>query len=179
MKTISQIAKEIGVTKQAVHQKIKKEPLSSSLRQFTSTVVNTLMIDVDGEMLIKSTFHNKTVKMVDGVDVNEPSTNRQRVDGFIDDVDDKKMIKSVFDSEIIKLLQDNILILQEQLKIKDKQIEELTATVRIQSESINAVHHNQLAETIIDGQANSSLSKNSAKKKPISFWQFWKKSKNI
>ena len=175
MKTISQIAKEIGVTKQAVHQKIKKEPLSSSLRQFTSTVVNTLMIDVDGEMLIKSAFSIKTVNQIDGVDINEPSTNRQRVDGLVDDIDDKKIIKSVFDSEIINLLQDNILILQEQLKTKDKQIEDLTATVRIQAESINAVHHNQLAETIIDGQANASSSENNTKKKRRPIWQFWKK----
>jgi len=32
------------------------------------------------------------------------------------------------------------------------QIQELTLIVRIQAESINAVHKNELAETIIDGQ---------------------------
>jgi uncharacterized protein YegL len=40
-----------------------------------------------------------------------------------------------------------------QLEIKDKQIEELTATIKILSESINAAHHNELAETIIDSQS--------------------------
>jgi predicted transcriptional regulator len=34
-KTIKQIADEVGVTKQAVHQKMKKEPLSTSLQSLT------------------------------------------------------------------------------------------------------------------------------------------------
>lgn len=37
-KSIKQIADEIGVSKQAVFKKIKREPLSTSLKQFISTV---------------------------------------------------------------------------------------------------------------------------------------------
>jgi hypothetical protein len=40
-------------------------------------------------------------------------------------------------------------MLQKELDVKNKQIEELTATVRIQAESINALNHNKLAETIM------------------------------
>jgi hypothetical protein len=59
-----------------------------------------------------------------------------------------------------------------QLEVKDKQIDELTATIKILSESIKAAHHNELAETIIDSQ--SSLT--SPKKK--SFWnRIFKKNK--
>jgi len=155
MKTILQIATEIGVTKQAVFYRMKRPPLSNALQSLTTKENGVLMVSFDGETLIKSAFHIETVK---SFVVKEPSKEN-----------------TFFDGEIIKLLQDNILILQEQLKIKDKQIEELTATVRIQAESMNAVHHNQLAETIIDGQANVSSSENSTKKKRRPVWQFWKK----
>ena len=52
MKTIRQIADEIGVSKQAVFKKIKREPLSTSLQGLTATVDGRLMVEVDGEKLI-------------------------------------------------------------------------------------------------------------------------------
>jgi len=55
-KTIPQIAEEIGVSRQAVNQKIKQEPLSTSLRKFTSTIGKVVYIDDDGQELIKSAF---------------------------------------------------------------------------------------------------------------------------
>ena len=59
MKTIAKIATEIGVSKQAVHKKIKQEPLSTSLQGLTTTKGNTIYVEVDGENLIKTAF-NKT-----------------------------------------------------------------------------------------------------------------------
>ena len=61
LKTIKEIADEIGVSKQAVWQKIKKES-SIDLRQFTSKKGNTVYVDVDGQKAIKSAFFNKTSK---------------------------------------------------------------------------------------------------------------------
>jgi len=61
-----------------------------------------------------------------------------------------------------------ILMLQKELEVKNKQIEELTATIRIQAESINAANKNELAETIIDG---GKLIEGKSKKG----WQFWKR----
>jgi transcriptional regulator with XRE-family HTH domain len=55
-KTIKQIADEIGVTKQAVHQKRKGKELSTALQPFTTTVDGVVYISVDGEKLIKSAF---------------------------------------------------------------------------------------------------------------------------
>ena len=52
----------MGVSKQAVHTKIKKEPLKSALCDKMETIDNALHINVDGERLIKSAFN---VKMVD------------------------------------------------------------------------------------------------------------------
>jgi len=59
LKTIKELADEIGVSKQAVWQKIKKES-SIDLRQFTSKKGNTVYVDVDGQKVIKNAFFNKT-----------------------------------------------------------------------------------------------------------------------
>ena len=72
LKTIKEIADEIGVSKQAVWQKIKKES-SIDLRQFTSKKGNTVYVDVDGQKVIKSAFFNKT------------STKKRQQKIFVDD----------------------------------------------------------------------------------------------
>ena len=132
MKTIKQIADEIGVSKQAVFYRIKKPPLSNALQSLTAKIDGVLMVYFDGEILIKQAFSENTAK---AFGVKEPSKENES-----------------FDGEIIRLLQDNIVVLQEQLEVKDRQIAELTATVRSQAESINADRHNELAGTIIDGK---------------------------
>lgn len=72
LKTIKEIADEIGVSKQAVWQKIKKES-SIDLRQFTSKKGNTVYVDVDGQKFIKNAFFNKT------------STKKRQQKVFVDD----------------------------------------------------------------------------------------------
>lgn len=72
LKTIKEIADEIGVSKQAVWQKIKKES-SIDLRQFTSKKGNTVYVDVDGQKAIKSSFFKKT------------STKKRQQKVFVDD----------------------------------------------------------------------------------------------
>jgi hypothetical protein len=65
-KTIKQIAEELGVTKQAVHQKRKSKGLSTALQPFTTTVDGIVYISVDGEKLIKQAFSDIDRKQVDG-----------------------------------------------------------------------------------------------------------------
>lgn len=60
MKTIAEIASEIGVSRQAVYKKIKQEPLLSSLRPFTVNRDNVTYIESDGEKLIKLAFGKVT-----------------------------------------------------------------------------------------------------------------------
>ena len=72
LKTIKELAGEIGVSKQAVWQKIKKES-SIELRQFTSKKGNTVYVDVDGQKVIKNAFFNKT------------STKKRQQKVFVDD----------------------------------------------------------------------------------------------
>ena len=55
-KTTKEIAEEIGVSKQAVFKKMKREPLSTGLQGLTTTVDGRLIVSVDGEKLIKQAF---------------------------------------------------------------------------------------------------------------------------
>jgi len=122
MKTIKQIADELGVSKQAVHQKIKREPLSSKMKLFTSTVDNVIYIDDNGELLIKAAF------------IKPPSTVDGSVVGLL--------------RENLVVLQAQLSEKDKQLSEKDKQIAALTETVKSQAQSINADRHTNLAETL-------------------------------
>lgn len=92
IKTIREIAEEIGVSKQAVFKKINRQPLSTELIGLTSAVDGRLMVSVDGEKLIKQAFCAENVG-----DNRQPSTvNRQpksstinQVDGEVDGLEEK------------------------------------------------------------------------------------------
>lgn len=120
MKTIRQIADELGVSKQAVFKKIKREPLSTSLQGLTSTVDGRLMVSVDGENLIKSAFLPLA-----------PSTSRQPVDGVVDGA-------STEVDGVISVLQATVDTLQEQLEVKDRQLEQQAQTITQLTEALVA-----------------------------------------
>lgn len=121
MKTIREIADEIGVSKQAVFKKIKREPLSTSLRGLTSTVDGRLTVSVDGEKLIKQAFSQ-----------DAPSTNHQPVDGVVDGQVDGPV------DGMIAVLQATIDTLQGQLEVKDRQIEQQAQTITRLSDALVA-----------------------------------------
>ena len=124
MKTIREIADEIGVSKQAVFKKIKREPLSTSLQGLTSTVDGRLTVSVDGEKLIKQAFSAGT-----------PSTNHQPVDGQVDGPVDG----------LIAVLQATIDTLQGQLEVKDRQIEQQAQTITRLSDALAAAQQTAAA----------------------------------
>jgi len=116
MKTIRQIAEEIGVSKQAIFYRIKKPPLSYALQSFASKENGVLTISFDGEKLIKQAFFNNDT-------VKQPSKEN-----------------ALFDDAIVNILCNTVDCLKAQLETKDrqlyekdKQIIELTATIRIQA----------------------------------------------
>ena len=139
MKTIRQIADEIGISKQAIYNKIKKEPLSSALQPFISTLDRTLQVDVDGEKLIKSAFNKES----------QSTQSSKPVDGI--------------SQQFIQSLQAQIETLTKQLDVKDEQILKLTDINKHLSESISTDRKNELAGTIIDGQKQFTDSKSKKK----------------
>lgn len=110
MKTIKQIADELGVSKQAVHQKRKKEPLSTDLQPFTETVDGVIYISVDGENLIKQAFSR-----------GDPSTH-------VDGVSDNKF--TPVDGQLSNEFSAIFEVLQKQLDIKDRQIDEQQKSIK-------------------------------------------------
>ena len=147
MKTIRQIADEIGVSKQAVFKKIKREPLSTSLQGLTATVDGRLMVEVDGEKLIKQAFSEIT-----------PSTTDNQLPGAVDGASTKNAEKTVEVDGVISVLQATIDTLQGQLEVKDRQIAKLTeALVAAQqtAAAAQALHAGTIQQQLLTGEAGA------------------------
>ena len=134
MKTVAQIAREIGVSKQAVHNKIRKEPLKSNLQGLTETIDNALQINLDGERLIKLEFINKlSINQIDElVNTTDEVTNK---------IDEEP-------TDIIKVLQEQIATLNAQNEDLRKQLNDERTHSREQADKILqlAEHGQKLAE---------------------------------
>lgn len=96
MKTIKQIADEIGVSKQAIRNKIAKLGLQNSLRKNA----NQYMIDNQQERLIVRDFYDKA----QSENLNQSQSESQTT---------------------LQFLEQEIMFLREQLKEKDEQLERL------------------------------------------------------
>ena len=147
MKTIKQIADEIGVSKQAVRNQIANLGLQSSLRKNG----NQFAIDEHQETLILHAFYETS-----------QSENAKQSQSIT-----KTTLRLLEDENTF--LKEQITIKDKQIEIKDRQIEELTITIRIQSESINADRKNELAGTLIKGQRKLLDGE-----RPKAWWQFWR-----
>lgn len=79
-KTIRQIAEELGVSKQAVHQKRKSKGLETALQPFTTTIDGTVYISPEGETLLKQAFIKPEIPTPSTVNVNGFTP----VDGHVD-----------------------------------------------------------------------------------------------
>lgn len=135
LKTIRELAEELGVSKQAIWQKIKRDS-SINLRQFTSKKGNTVYINIDGQKAIKSMFLDKTStknrQHEDGVDDNE----KERVDEqgevkFLRDLvlelqSEKKELHKLLDQQQRLALQDKKML--EDYKAKIQKLEALAMT---------------------------------------------------
>lgn len=156
MKTIRQIADEIGVSKQAVFKKIKHEPLSTSLQGLTATVDGRLMVEVDGEKLIKQAFSEIA-----------PSTTTNQltgaVDGLVDAPSTKNEEKMAEVDGVISVLKATIDTLQGQLEVKDRQIEQQAQTIIRLTDTLaaaqqtaaaaQALHAGTIQQQLLTGEA--------------------------
>jgi hypothetical protein len=155
MKTVKQIADELGVSKQAIQKRLTREPLCTNIQPYIHTVDGTRYIDVDGENLIKSAFQKKDRQHVPGnVPSDVPSNVPSDVPGNVpSDVPGNVPgnQSANIPGDVYIVLKDTIDMLKRQLEIKDAQILSLTEINRNLSESINADRRNDLAETFLDG----------------------------
>ena len=130
MKTIRQIADEIGVSKTAVNKQIANQGLRSGLRKNG----NQFAIDEHQEALIKQAFSEKSQTEIE----NQTQTENHEV------------------SDLVCVLQATIDTLQGQLEVKDRQIEKLTeALVAAQqtAAAAQALHAGTIQQQLITGEA--------------------------
>ena len=168
LKTIRELADELGVSKQAVWQKIKRDS-SINLRQFTSKKGNTVYINVDGQKAIKSMFLDKTStknrQHEDVVDDNE----KERVDEqgevkFLRDLvlelqSEKKELHKLLDQQQRLALQDKKLL--DEYKSEIKNLKSVTAPPRNETPPVSESH-------VVEDRVNQP--KNRKKR----WWRFYK-----
>ena len=187
LKTIRELADELGVSKQAIWQKIKRDT-SIDLRQFTSTKGNTVYVDVDGQKAIKSMFSkdSSTRDRQQKDDINDNKTDD------VDEQDEVKFLRNLVSEiqsekkELHKLLDQ-----QQRLALQDKQLlEEYKAendrlkVLKIPSQETEFKHLdnqykdevNALKEKLENLQEQIKVQKRiEEQEKPRKWWGLWRK----
>jgi predicted DNA-binding protein YlxM (UPF0122 family) len=192
LKTIKEIADEIGVSKQAVWQKIKKES-SIDLRQFTSKKGNTVYVDVDGQKAIKSTFFNKTstTKRQQKVFVDDNVNNS--VDGnpegneeilFLRNLvselqSEKKELHKLLDQQQRLALQDKKLLDEYKSEINELKAlkmpqEDMKDGSSIRGEVQEEIERLKAQLKLSEEERNKAKEKEPVKTESKKWWQLWK-----
>ena len=133
MKTIRQIADEIGVSKTAVSKQIANLGLRSGLRKNG----NQFAIDERQETLIKQAFLEKSQTEIENQTQTKSQTENHEV------------------SDLVCVLQATIDTLQGQLEVKDRQIEKLTeALIAAQqtAAAAQALHAGTIQQQLLTGE---------------------------
>lgn len=192
LKTIKELADEIGVSKQAVWQKIKKES-SIDLRQFTSKKGNTVYVDVDGQKVIKNAFFNKT------------STKKRQQKVFVDDKVDNSVDDNPEGNEEILFLRNlvselqsekkdlhKLLDQQQRLALQDKKVleeykseinelkalkmpqEDMKDGSSIRGEAQEEIERLKAQLKLSEEERNKAKEKEPVKTESKKWWQLWK-----
>ena len=141
MKTIRQIADEIGVSKTAVNKQIANLGLRSGLRKNG----NQFAIDEHQETLIKQAFSEKSQTEIE----NQTQTENHEV------------------GDLVCVLQATIDMLQGQLEVKDRQIAKLTeALVAAQqtAAAAQALHAGTMKQQLLSGESGADQQEPEQKK---------------
>ena len=123
MKTIRQIADEIGVSKTAVNKQIANLGLRSGLRKNG----NQFAIDEHQEALIKEAFSEKSQTEIENQSQNKTQTENHEV------------------GDLVCVLQATIDTLQGQLEVKDRQIEQQAQTITRLTDALAAAQQTAVA----------------------------------
>jgi len=153
MKTIKQIADEIGVSKQSVYKRYKGK-LNTVCAPYAHTEHGVLLLEEEAEIIIKKDFFKSN---------NSKNENTERSIGVMLETDDNK--------EIISVLQKIIDTLQSQLDVKDSQIEKLTEALVLSQRTAVA------EQALHAGTMQKQLQESESEKEEIEFVEekqgFW------
>mgnify|MGYP000727245582 CR=1 FL=1 len=144
MKTIRQIADEIGVSKQTVYKRYKGK-LHTVCAPYAHTEQGGLYIEEQGETLIKQDFLQKECSVGAHTYAHTERSNGE-------------VLEQSENVGVIAVLQTTIDTLQGQLAIKDKQIEDLNARLSESNAALVAAQQTaQAARHFTREQYSSSL----------------------
>ena len=149
MKTIRQIADEIGVSKTAVNKQIANLGLRSGLRKNG----NQFAIDEHQEALIKQAFSEKSQTEIENQSQTKTQTENHEV------------------GDLVCVLQATIDTLQGQLEVKDRQIAKLTeALVAAQqtAAAAQALHAGTMKQQLLSGESGADQQEPEQKKSGFS-----------
>ena len=142
--TIKQLADALGVSKTAIRKHLTPDFRAAHT---THDGANIIWIDDPGCALLAQSFRKPPETTAN----QEPETTGNQVSG-----------------DVVALLQATIATLQQQLDIKDRQIAELTETIKTQAASINAaqaLHAGTMQQMLPDATAPE----------PRKWWQLWRR----
>ena len=147
MKTIRQIADEIGVSKQAVYKRYKGK-LHTVCAPYTHTEQGVLYLSEQAETLIKQDF------------LKYDRSNGAHTERSIGAVPEQSQ-----EAGVVAVLQATIDTLQGQLEVKDRQIEELNARLAEVSAALlaaqqtaaaaQALHAGTIQQQLLTGEAGA------------------------
>ena len=138
MKTIRQIADEIGVSKQAVYKRYKGK-LHTVCAPYAHTEQGVLYLSEQAETLIKQDF------------LQNDCSNGAHTERSIGAV-----LEQSQEAGVVAVLQATIDTLQGQLEVKDRQIEKLTealAAAQQTAAAAQALHAGTIQQQLITGEA--------------------------
>lgn len=115
-KTIKQIADEIGVSKQTVYKRYKGK-LHTVCAPYAHTVQGVLYLSEQAETLIKQDFLKAD---------RSNGAHTERPIGAVSERPIGAVSEQLKEADVVSVLQATIDTLQEQLEVKDQQIEKLT-----------------------------------------------------
>ena len=144
MKTIRQIADEIGVSKQTVYKRYKGK-LHTVCAPYAHTEQGVLYIEEQGETLIKQDFLQKECSVGAHTYAHTERSNGE-------------VLEQSENVGVIAVLQTTIDTLQGQLAIKDKQIEDLNARLSESNAALVAAQQTaQAAQALHAGTIQQQL----------------------
>ncbi len=142
-KTISQIAKEIGVSRQAVWYKTKNEQFADEIKKHSKKIGKKLCIDEEGEKIIKNAFTQDVDDNNINYVINDNDVKLNRVKN------DNNNVNST-DKQIIDVLTSQLSILNKHNNDLTKEINELSKELSKERE-----HARELADKLADLAANA------------------------
>lgn len=180
MKTIRQIADEIGVSKQTVYKRFKGK-LHTVCAPYAHTINGVLYVEEKGEKLIKQDFLEDGSSKLEQLERSNlvHTEHLERSNGAVPEQGHQ--------ADLMAVLQATIDTLQGQLEVKDKQLEQQAQTITQLTEALiaaqqtaaaaQALHagtmHQQLLSGEVRADQQSQESGPRAKQKRSWFDRFW------